>query len=739
MSLSSLEFVRALADHRVLDSSQMEDLGPYVLQYPDGADLARQLQEWGWLTRYQIDSIFAGKAASLTFGDYRILEPLGQGGMGEVYKAAHVRLNRIVALKMIRPHMLSTSEKPADLIRRFQREAQAASQLIHPNIVILFDFNDLNGIPFLAMEYVDGVDLMKLVRQRGGVLPVSTACDYMRQAALGLEQVFEYGMVHRDIKPSNLLVTNPTQPVSKRGRGPNVRASGLIPRPGVPVPRGSPGGVIKILDLGLVRMSESIDDQSSMTSLTMQGAVIGTPDYISPEQARDATKVDIRADLYSLGCTFYFLLTGQPPFPEGNSVEKLFRHQNDQPRPLEEIRPGIPPEVVGIVQRLLAKKPENRFQTPADLHDAIASLPADLLSGRRAAPATVAAVPVANESIKPSHSPSLATKLFAPDTLILPAKKIGSIAAHRGYVTALAFAPDGRHLASGGVDGSVHMWDVGMARPVERPIHHAIDLGEVHQLSFGPNGKTLYAGSSALDGRRWKWEWTGPQQSIRSRFQTDDYLTNCLAVSPDGQSVVAGSGPVVLVYDANGRKPAHLKGHSGEVRVVAYSPNGKRIYSGGEDKRIVMWEPGRFWNSQKAVFAGHKDSVTAVALLHDGTVMASGAADGAIHLWDAGGDSTEPLVRLDGHTSGVRLLHFVPPGHLLLSIGERGQVCLWEVTEQIRVREWQLEKGMIHAAAVSPDGRYVAIGHGDGCIALYDLEIIGTSAGGQAPTRLLNV
>ncbi|MBX7102716.1 MAG: serine/threonine protein kinase [Gemmataceae bacterium] len=726
MSMSALEFVRILAEHRLLDASQLEDLGPFVPQYRDAAGLAKQLIDWNWLTDFQLEAILQGQARSLLFGDYRKLSLLGQGGMGEVYKAAHVRLNRHVALKVIRPQSLKNTENPKDLIRRFQREAQAASQLLHPNIVILFDCNEIDGTHFIAMEYVDGHDMMKIVQDRGGAVPVTTACDYIRQAALGLQQVFEYGMVHRDIKPSNLLVTKPTPAGVRTVRGPNARSSGQIPRPGVPIPRGNPGGVVKILDLGLVRMTDTIDDHSTLTALTMQGAVIGTPDFISPEQARDATKVDIRSDLYSLGCTFYYLLTGRAPFPNGSSVEKLLAHQNEMPTALDTIRPGLPAEVVGIVQRLMSKRAESRFQTPADLVDAISGIPHEVLTGQGRVSAAPMPAYTAPESPLPSAAPP-PTQFFSPDSLILPAKKAASLTGHRGYVTALAFGPDGRLLATGGIDGTVRLWDVGLARPVERQVASNDGLGEVHHLCFGPTGKVLYAGSSAIHGHNWRWEWTGPQQTVRSRFENDQYRTSCFAISPDGHTIAAGSAAAVLLYDANGRKPTQLKGHSHEVRALCYSPNGKRLYSAGADRRIIMWEPSRFWNTQRATFDGHKDTVTSLCLIPDGTVLASGSADGSICLWDAGAESTDALATLSGHSAGVRLVRFLAPGNLLLSVADGGQVFLWDVAEQVKIREWQIEKGLIHSVAISPDARFLAVGQGDGQVSFYDLELMGAA------------
>jgi serine/threonine-protein kinase len=191
---------------------------------------------------------------------------------------------------------------------------------------------------YFAMEYVRGTDLGKLV-QLSGPVPLRQAGDYIRQAALGLQHVHEHGLVHRDVKPQNLLV--------------------------------SPTGVVKILDLGLARLREPQAGLPAPANLTREGIVIGTPDYLAPEQAQDARSVDIRADIYSLGCTFHYLLTGQPPFPGGSVAQKLMRHQKEK-LPAMPVRPGVNPPIKGVLETMMAKRPDDRYQTPAEVASALA-------------------------------------------------------------------------------------------------------------------------------------------------------------------------------------------------------------------------------------------------------------------------------------------------------------------------------------------------------------------------------
>jgi formylglycine-generating enzyme required for sulfatase activity/tRNA A-37 threonylcarbamoyl transferase component Bud32 len=259
--------------------------------------------------------------------------------MGAVFKARNWKLGRVVALKLIRKDRLENS----DAVQRFQREIRAAAHLDHPNIVHAIDADQVGNTHFFVMEHVDAVDLAKLVKKHGP-LSILQACDAIRQAALGLQHAFERGLVHRDIKPHNLLLTKE--------------------------------GMIKILDMGLARFSTS---EESFSTLTQEGTVMGTLDYMAPEQAVDSHHVDIRADLYSLGCTFHFLLCGGVPFPGGTAMEKMWKHREQPPRSIEELRPEAPASVSAIVRTLLAKRPEERYQTPIELATTLEQVQSALL------------------------------------------------------------------------------------------------------------------------------------------------------------------------------------------------------------------------------------------------------------------------------------------------------------------------------------------------------------------------
>jgi serine/threonine protein kinase len=337
--------VELIRQCRLLEPAQeVELLGHLVSRFREPRALARELVGRGWLTPYQANHLFQGGVRDLLLGQYVLLEPLGAGGMGEVFKARHSRLGQTVALKLIRRERVANPEA----VRRFRREIRAAAQLSHPNIVRAFDADEVGGTHFFTMEYVRGTDLGRLVKQAGPLRP-DVACSYARQAALALQHAYERGLVHRDIKPHNLLVSGQ--------------------------------GVLKVLDFGLARVSEPSADASA-TALTREGVVMGTADFLAPEQALDSRLVDTRADLYSLGCTLYYLLAGRVPFPGGSLTEKLLKHRLQEPPRVEELRPEVPPEVGAVVRRLMAKEPKDRYQTPAQMVGALeAGVPAPVAGG----------------------------------------------------------------------------------------------------------------------------------------------------------------------------------------------------------------------------------------------------------------------------------------------------------------------------------------------------------------------
>lgn len=292
---------------------------------------AAALVSAGILTRFQAQQLLAGRHKGFRLGPYIVRDLLGRGGMGAVYLAEHKELHRKVAVKVLVP---SKDEDQMLALERFIREARAAAALDHPNIVRIFDVARHNEVPYLVMEYVEGDTLQALLDRRGPI-PYPTATDYIAQAAAGLQHAHEKGFIHRDIKPGNLMLDKT--------------------------------GTVKILDMGLAR---SANPQDKLTERLDHGAVVGTADFIAPEQALNQPAIDGRADIYSLGATFFALLAGKPPF-EGNTTQKLLQHQLRSAPRLTTLDPSLPQELCTVVAKMLAKKPADRYQTAAEVITAL--------------------------------------------------------------------------------------------------------------------------------------------------------------------------------------------------------------------------------------------------------------------------------------------------------------------------------------------------------------------------------
>ncbi len=304
-----------------------------------GIDLvASALIQAGLLTRFQVKQVKQGRYKRFTLADkYRLLELLGVGGMGAVYLCEHAFMHRLVAVKVL-PVDKIASDPTA--LQRFYREARAVAALDHPNIVRAYDIDKFEGLHFFVMEYVDGTSLQEIIARyalQNQLFDPVRAAHYIAQAALGLQHAAELGLIHRDIKPGNLLLDR--------------------------------NGTVKVLDMGLARFFDHRHD--GLTQRFDDNTILGTADYLSPEQAINDV-VDIRADIYGLGGTLYFMLTGSSPFPDGSIAQKLLAHQTLEPKPVREFRQDVPPELLAVLHKMMRKDPDKRYQTPHEVVDALA-------------------------------------------------------------------------------------------------------------------------------------------------------------------------------------------------------------------------------------------------------------------------------------------------------------------------------------------------------------------------------
>jgi eukaryotic-like serine/threonine-protein kinase len=318
-------FLKAVLRSGLFDQPQLDALLPVVP--PAQRDTAKALADYlvrnGWLSRYQAQKLLKGAAIGLVLGPYQILAPIGKGGMGVVYLARDKRGDQLTALKVLAPH-----KAEGRMLARFQREMEISQKVDHAHIALTYEVGKYHGAYFIAMEYIPGKNLFHLVTDEGP-LRTPRAARLFAEVASGLDHAHERGLVHRDLKPSNLIVT--------------------------------PHDHAKVLDLGLALIQgETVLDPAVVGG---QGYIVGSMDYIAPEQTTDPTKVDRRCDVYGLGCTLYFAVSGKPPFPGGTNADKIHCHRTQEPVPLLHLNSELPPAFVQIVRKMMAKDPARRYAT----------------------------------------------------------------------------------------------------------------------------------------------------------------------------------------------------------------------------------------------------------------------------------------------------------------------------------------------------------------------------------------
>ena len=533
-------------------------------------------------------------------GQYPMLAKCGAGGMGAVYRATHPIMQREVAIKVL-PRRFALDQLAYD---RFLREVQLLARLDHPHIVRAYDAGIDAGIPYLVMEHVPGKNCDEYVRQRGP-LPVSTVCLLLEQLASALQYAHEQRFVHRDIKPSNLLL-NPD------------------------------ATHVKLSDLGLARAGEAALGDSTVSGLTAEGLVMGTPDYLAPEQWQDARSADIRADLYGLGCTAYFLLTAQVPFPgSGDYREKMALHGRGGATPLERLRSEIPTELAAVIRKLMAPRREDRYQTPAELSEALRNLASHRETiTRRPPPVTLTGRPV-----------------------------LWAAAAMAGLVLLFVVATqfrgshrDPRPVRSESAAASEQKVAAAPVAPVdEGPLENDADTSDTVPVPTKPENIPLPSTFPQLDAR----------------------MTALL----DGkEEEVADDG---MEEDLEGRTPTLTKtfrGHTGEVTWVAFAPDSLSFASASFDRTVRVWSPGE--DEPRAVLR-HPHQVTCVAFAPQGNSLASCTdEEGAVRLWNITSREAMVLGTHKGPWSMLRCVAFRDDGGLIASgsmaVVSQSSVMLWD-------------------------------------------------------------
>ena len=629
---------------------------------------------------------------------YAVRDLVGIGGMGAVYRASHRLMDRDVAVKVIRPEILT---RPG-AVERFHREVQTAAKLAHPNIVTAYDAEQVEGRHLLVMEFVEGRNLADEVKERGP-LDAREACDYVRQAALGLQHAYEQGMVHRDIKPHNLMLT--------------------------------PTGQVKILDFGLASLiADEVaadvyhGDESSATAacLTEANAVIGTPDYMAPEQVTDAHAADIRSDLYGLGCTFYFLLTGRAPFADASIMEKIQAYRERHPLPVDQLRGNLPAEVASIVMKMMAKQPHDRYQTPAEVAVALApyiktsaavlepqlgASPSGSWFRNRTGMLLVAVLPIlfavaAALIYVETNKGTIVIETDDSDVQVIVQQDGERVAILDKKSSQQVSLDTGTYTVrlGAGADG------LSMSLPEGSPF--SLRRGEKKIVTVRRDRPTKANGAD------------GPAALTEEiRFDPHEGYILALDFTPDGSRLVSGAAEQVLLWNAlNGRLVRELKGHNRGVHAAVVLPDGERAATAGKGPAIVLSDLDT--GDVIREFTGHTGFVECLAVSPDGARLASGSSnwvrkergDRTVRVWDVESGKELWHAEIPAVSSGTGAVHavlFTPDGRRLISAhhGSKDTISVWDATTGELLRRFSGQHSSIKCAAISPDGRTLATGH----------------------------
>ncbi len=597
-------------------------------------------------------------------GDHELLREVGRGGMGVVFKARHIRLNRVVALKMIRGGALADSED----LQRFAKEAEAAGQLQHPNIVALYEFGSLEQEPFFSMEYISGSSLAERVAT--GPVPGRRAAGYLEATARAVHFAHTRGILHRDLKPANVLLDENDQP--------------------------------KVTDFGLAKLMATDAGQ------TRTGAVLGTPSYMSPEQAAGRKDLGPASDVYSLGAILYELLTGTPPFQGESALATLNQVADQEPIAPRLLNPSVERDLETICLKCLEKDPARRYRRAEDLADDLHHyLQHEPISARRlSAPGRAA------RWCRRNPAWALMGCLSAAALLVFVLIEWQTA---REEKELREEAQKATRLAQVRLDTMRHLLYLAEMRQAQHALEHA-DFGQAEKLleRWQPR-----EGSADLRG----WEWHFLHEQCRGRFALGQHQGHAWAVAyrPDGRQLASAGGEYkrpgeIKVWDPRTGRVLHtLTGHADRLTALAYHPTKNLLASASYDQTVRLWDLDQGREIQ--VLRGHTDHVNGVAFSPSGELLASAGGDGTVRVWDYQAHAADPtrgvlvICAHDGETGAVA---FSPDGGLLASAGHDRLLKLWDPATGRLDRTFTGHEGRLECLAFDATGKLLAAGGGSG-------------------------
>jgi WD40 repeat protein/tRNA A-37 threonylcarbamoyl transferase component Bud32 len=588
------------------------------------------------------------------FGKYQLLEQLGAGATAEVYRSIDLTLEREVALKLLKPSLVGDTQA----FGRFLQEARGAARLFHPNIATVLEVGESDGRYYIAMRYIPGKSLDKLLAEQGRI-SWEEALHMAQQIGAALDFAHGQGFLHRDVKPSNIIRT--------------------------------PEGDFVLTDFGLVKAMMA-------TGLTTQtGALLGTPPYMAPEiwLGQPATPA---TDQYALACVVYEALTGKVLFDGETPPAVMTRHVLQGAEMGEEWPTDATQGVKEVLLKALAKKPTERYATAGEFVEALQGLnkeednkiPTRESSGK---------IPRIQKAIRPSNTAHVM-------------QLVNRLIKHTWSVQCVTFSPDGELLASGSGDNMVRLWRVSDGSLLRTLEGHA---SSVVSIAFSPDSLLLASGSWDKTVRLWR-------VSDGALLRTIEGHTNDIEIvtfSPDGRILASGSdeNTVYLWRVTDGKLLRTLKGHTDWVWSVAFSPDGEMLASGSFDKTVRLWRVSD--GALLRTIEGHTNDIEIVTFSPDGRILASGADDNMVRLWRvADGTLLRTLV---GHTDWVRSVAFSPDGELLASGSDDRTVRLWRVSDGKLLCMLEGHKSYVESVAFSPNGELLASGSHDGTIILWGI------------------